>query len=188
MWFVASPIKLSIVPALGASFNHLLNLKLELPHHYLRYFKGEQGSTTSPLDFLSFCFMKRWKENKRKDFFSSIVLFPPSSLCVVLLLGIVLCKLQEHEVELANLVITSKGEQNLPNPHSPLVFSFLCLHFVGNVCVDLTIVSRRRWTRPTPHPFHFFRFYVGIFHGPLLCGFIPLCCLVHVARVHGGAC
>jgi hypothetical protein len=35
---------------------------------------------------------------------------------------------------------------------SSLVFSFLCLHFMGHVCVDFTIPSKRRWTKPTPSP------------------------------------
>ncbi len=117
-----------------------------------------------------------WKDKIIKDFFSSIILRPPSSLCVVLLLGIVLCKLQEHEVEPVNLIITFKGEQN---PPSPLVFSFFCLHFMGHVCVDLTIVSRRRWTRLAPN----FVFMLAFFMARL-CAVLFLCVVLCRLQEH----
>ncbi len=65
-------------------------------------------------------------------------------------------------------------------PPPPLVFSFLCLHFVGHVCVDFTIASKRRWARPT-HPPHlwFFCFFVGIFSCPPLvqsCSYVLFLC------------
>jgi hypothetical protein len=44
-----------------------------------------------------------------------------------------------------------------PATPPPLVFSFLCLHLVGHVCVDFTITFGRRWTRPT-HPLHLWFF------------------------------
>jgi hypothetical protein len=68
---------------------------------------------------------------------------PPSSPCVVLFMGVVLCKLQEWEVECINFTVAFKGEQNLPIL-LPLVFSFWCLHFVGHVYVDLAITFKRR--------------------------------------------
>jgi hypothetical protein len=82
--------------------------------------------------------MKKQEKNKPMQSFS-----PPSSPCVVLFMGIVLCRLQECEVDGINFTVAFGGKQNLPTP-MPLFFSFLCLHFVGHVCVDLTITFRRR--------------------------------------------
>jgi hypothetical protein len=102
-----------------------------------------------------------------------------------LFMGIVLCRLQECEVECINLTIAFGGEQNLPTP-MPLVFSFLFLHFVGHVCVDLTITFRRRWTRPThSFAFGFFDFMLAFSVAPPFCNLNFMRYFVHIAIMQG---
>lgn len=116
-------LKFFIAPSPWASFEHHQCLKLKLPHMWTRQHHH-------PLIFFPFYFNKKRKDEKKKD--PCKVLLPPSSPSVILLLGIVLCRLQEHEVECIDLTITSRSEQNLHHPPSPFGFSIFVFAFGGS--------------------------------------------------------
>ncbi len=103
---------------------------------------------------------KMRKEKTRIEFFSP---FLPHVQSCSWALSYVGCK----NVRRNTSTSLSPLEVNMTCP-LPLVFSFLCLHFMGHVCVDLTIAFRRRWARPSPSPFKVFSFLCWHFKLPSL--------------------
>ncbi len=181
LWFAAILVKLSIAPPLGASFDHHQSLKLKLPHCHSNYFIGEQGNTTTPWFFFPFASTKNEKMRRKKTHAEFFYPHPPHVWSCSWALSCASCKSVKWNA-LTSLSILEVSKTCATSP--PLVFSFLCLHFVGHVCVDLTIVSKRRWTRPTHPPcLWLFCLCVGIFSCPPL-----VHCLVQVATTQGGMC
>jgi len=123
LWFVAIFAKLSTAPLLGASLDHHQSLNLELPHCHLNYLTSEQDNNlpSPPLIFFPFCYRKRQDEEREN---LCRVLLPLSSPCAILFLGIVLCRLQECEAKHIDLIVTSRGEHDLPLTLGFFIFVF----------------------------------------------------------------
>jgi hypothetical protein len=125
-------------------------MPLELTHRWARQ------QHLSPLDFFSPFATGNDKKMKKKkirvEFFSPLLPHVQSCSWALSYVG---CRSVRWNT-LASLLLL----EVLTTCPPPLVFSFFCLHFMGHVCVDLTIASKRRWVRPTPplSPLRFFLF------------------------------